>query len=401
MKKNIFVLLTGLSLCIGTLKAQWIQKASISGARDGAVSWSINGKFYVVGGISKSDLREYDPATNQWTPRAAIPQGPTGFAMGFVINGKGYLCGGVDGAFSYRSSLLEYDPANNQWQTRAPFPAGPIANGFSFSLGNKGYVGCGDDGQFGNADVYEYDPGTNSWNPKLQFNGGYRIFPYSFNIGNRAFIGGGQGLSSSTDYNDLWEYDQPNDSWTPRSTLPGHSRQAAASFASDYKGYVALGQTANANTFTDVFEYDYVNDLWDTLPAFNHGGRAWATGFADSTNVYLCAGWNFTTFYSDLYALSLVPTATITTTGIKNTDYTSNNSQVYPNPSNGIFSIAFRSASEERIVEIHDAFGKFIKRESLVGAKDILHFNGFSEGVYTVSVIDDGVLVDRIKIVVY
>src|SRR3954466_12773384 len=119
MKKIIFSLFAGLCLYAGSLKAQWTQKASLSTARDGAVSWTIGNKFYVVGGNGRSDLREYDPTTNHWTAKAVIPQGVTSFAMGFVINGKGYLCGGVNASGAYYGSLLEYDPATNLWTAKA------------------------------------------------------------------------------------------------------------------------------------------------------------------------------------------------------------------------------------------------------------------------------------------
>src|SRR4051812_27932954 len=94
-----------LAICLvysNFLFPQWTQKASFTGVRDGAVSWLINGKYYQVGGNGKQDLQRYDPSTNTWSLMANIPQGATSFAMGFVINNKGYLCGGVNSSFQYQ-----------------------------------------------------------------------------------------------------------------------------------------------------------------------------------------------------------------------------------------------------------------------------------------------------------
>jgi N-acetylneuraminic acid mutarotase len=235
MKKLLRTLLAVACFSALSLHAQWTQKAPISAARDGAVSWTINGKFYVVGGNGRSDLREYDPATNHWTVKAFIPQGVTGFAFGFVINGKGYLCGGVDMSGTYYGTLNEYDPATNQWTAKAPLPGNIVrGGGFSFSIGNKGYIGCGDDGAFVYADVYEYDAVADTWSQKGQFFGGDRSFPYNFSIGNKAYVGGGD--SDLQEYNDLWEYDQAGDTWYQKADLPASPRQAAASFASATKG---------------------------------------------------------------------------------------------------------------------------------------------------------------------
>ena len=117
-KNKILVSLIALCLFAGNAFSQWVQKNGLPGnlaARDGAESRIIENKCYMVGGKCHSDLLEYDPTTDRWIPKSSIPQGITMFAMGFVANGKGYLCGGNGPNFIYYNSLWEYDPAIDSW----------------------------------------------------------------------------------------------------------------------------------------------------------------------------------------------------------------------------------------------------------------------------------------------
>lgn len=296
----LIVLCTGINFYSS---AQWVAKSSIPGGaaqRDGAVSWVIGSKCYVVGGNGHDDLMEYDPANDHWTARASIPQGITMFGMGFVCNGKGYLCGGNGPNFTYYQSLWEYDPDFNQWTPRKDFPAGKRASGCAFSIGDKGYVGCGDDSTYIYSDFYKYDPLTDDWYPMPAFAGGYRSFPYAFSIGDKGFIGGGWQL---TELNDLWQYDTLSNAWIQRSSLPGDPRECAASFSSGEYGYVGLGQAGFSTTFDDMYKFDPIGNSWSPLPVFAVGGRAWPTGFAYGSSIYITTGWDFSTFYNDLYQL--------------------------------------------------------------------------------------------------
>ncbi len=366
-KNKLIFLSFFLCMAFGNVYSQWVQKNGIPGnlaSRDGAVSWVIGNKCYLVGGNGHSDLLEYDPVANGWNPKASIPQGITMFAMGFVANGKGYLCGGNGANFIYYSSLWEYDPALDSWTQKADFPTGKRAGGCAFSIADKGYVGCGDDSSFVYSDFYEYDPATNNWTALPLFSGGYRSWPYAFAVGNKGYVGGGDQVS---EMNDLWEFDPSLNSWTQRSSLPGSARQCAASFASNTKGFVGLGQASFSTTFDDVYEYDPTFDSWRQLQSFSPGGRAWPTGWALGDNIYLATGWNFTTFFRDLYMLDV-------STGIKTTEQNRIAAKFQYDSKNKTISLEWINGSSAKIqFDIINSLGQNISTEVFEGSANAIN----------------------------
>ena len=64
--------------------------------------------------IYLKDFWEYDPATDIWTKKASVGGDKRAHAIGFAINGKGYVCTGVDNG-AYDDDFWEYDPATDIW----------------------------------------------------------------------------------------------------------------------------------------------------------------------------------------------------------------------------------------------------------------------------------------------
>jgi N-acetylneuraminic acid mutarotase len=88
----------------------------------------IGGKFYTFGGDNRRQIRVYDPATNRWTGRVAIPgeHAPRVQSQRVVVLGdKLYLVGGVvflldDTYRPFPTSV--YDPATQTWTHKAAMP---------------------------------------------------------------------------------------------------------------------------------------------------------------------------------------------------------------------------------------------------------------------------------------
>ena len=114
----------------------WKALAPLPTKRGSPVAVTVGDKMYVIGGAttlpgstavhparphySVGAVEEYDPATNTWRSRAAIPT-PRNHATAGVVNGKIYVIGGrVGGAFVSSGSsnvgiVEEYDPATDAW----------------------------------------------------------------------------------------------------------------------------------------------------------------------------------------------------------------------------------------------------------------------------------------------
>jgi len=117
-------------------------------------------------------LIEYDPATNSWRSRAALPT-PRNHATAGVVNGKLYVIGGrVGGAFVSSGSsnvgvVEEYDPAADLWgapKARMPSARSAIASGV---FGGRIYVTGGEGQDYRSMFTFRaleaYDPATNVW----------------------------------------------------------------------------------------------------------------------------------------------------------------------------------------------------------------------------------------------
>jgi hypothetical protein len=115
------------------------------------------GYVFVGEGATDHNFYEYNPANNQWRPRANIDNEFSANSIGFSICDKVYL-GTGNAVFSHVTDhLLEYDARKDSWSRKADFMGGARNGAVGFSLLDKGYVGMGD---FGLTDWYEYRPDT-------------------------------------------------------------------------------------------------------------------------------------------------------------------------------------------------------------------------------------------------
>ena len=107
---------------------QWQPLVDFPGVeRDDAVGFRIGDTFYVGSGLSpwwapQADFYGFDMVSQQWFSVAGLPQGMARqYATGFVVNGKGFVFGGYNGA-SYLNDLWRYNPIQNTWDACAQLP---------------------------------------------------------------------------------------------------------------------------------------------------------------------------------------------------------------------------------------------------------------------------------------
>ncbi len=191
-------------------------------ARYGAVAFSINDIGYVGTGYDGNYLKDfwaYDPNSNTWTPKTSFGGSKRRDAVSFVIDGKGYICTGVNNG-NYEKDFYSYDPASDSWNTlRKIFNSSDESydndyaivrsNAVAFVIGNKAYVTVGLN-QSARKDTWEYDPATDLWDQKTDFEGSSRSDAVAFSIAGRGFVTTGK--SSSYQFDDIWEF-LPNDDY--------------------------------------------------------------------------------------------------------------------------------------------------------------------------------------------
>jgi hypothetical protein len=211
----------------------WTQKADFGGtARTLSVGFAIGNKGYIGTGLDVSnnntnDFWEYDPTSNQWTQKANLGTADSTIrreAFGLSIGNKGYIGGGF--FFGNTTTKLvpndfwEYDPASNQWTEKANIPNTLdtsfklIRRAMAFSIFDKGFI-CGgyhaNGGPGGGLErnsAQEYNPVTNQWTRIADFGGGIRHSGVAFTIANKGYVGFGVrfAVNIGATYNDLWTY---------------------------------------------------------------------------------------------------------------------------------------------------------------------------------------------------
>ena len=138
----------------------WVQVSTLPTARSEMPVAVTEDRFYIPGGfLGLRSLEAYDPATNEWTSLADMPQGRH-HAMSAGYGGKVYVFGGAQNtSWLPTNTTWIYDPAANVWTERTPMPETRMS-GAAVTLGDGIYVigGVG-----GTEALLRYDPAADTW----------------------------------------------------------------------------------------------------------------------------------------------------------------------------------------------------------------------------------------------
>ena len=138
--------------------------------RTGAFSFVVNNQFYVAGGSNNSasvtDVYAYDPSASKWNLKhylRSVSNSTETYdytavvraqAVGFTVNGKGYVTVGG----STLLSCYEYNPSDDTWTLKNPYIGSSRNSAVAFGIGDYGYVGLGVNGSTRLDDFYRFAP---------------------------------------------------------------------------------------------------------------------------------------------------------------------------------------------------------------------------------------------------
>ncbi len=258
---------------------------------------------------------------NLWSQKPSIPSIGRYGAVGFSLNGKGYIGTGYDDIDGiYYNDFWQYDPTTGSWTQlkdlgdigdghggKAPryYAAGFVANG-------KIYVGSGRDATHIYNDFWEYTPpdghgGGNTWAaiPDLGAAslGGQGTSPryaaVGFSMNNIGYVG--TGYDGNTYYNDFWKYDPIIGHWSSFTTLPAAGRAYAVGFSINNIAYIGTGFDGT-NLKNDFYVYNTTLSSWQPAAPFTGAARVGAVGFAIGAKGYIGTGSNgVPPYYKDIY----------------------------------------------------------------------------------------------------
>ncbi len=268
-----------------TVTATWSRKAVFPpGTRSNATGFAVDPYGYVTCGRSYGttpgqmlDLWQYNPSTDTWTQKSNIATFTREHCISFVVNGKAYVGGGTSTAAPtltpYLSSMREYNPTTDTWTNKAAIPDvnnPPFATngrGFAtaFAFGSYGYVTNG----IGNGslltDTRQYNPNTNTW-ASVSTPFGSIVGGTGMSLNNRGFLCFGQAGVGQTTFNTVWQLDSTL-VWTPKSNFPGLTRKFTLGFTVGCNAYVLGGLNYNSsNTPANTPLVDFWKSECNTLP---------------------------------------------------------------------------------------------------------------------------------------
>lgn len=276
--------------------------------RNGAASFVIgNDEAYVIGGFHSNNNTRFDDVWafdgQQWTPKADFAGTPRYNAVGFSIDGKGFVGTGYDGSQAL-NDFYSYDSNTDTWTRIADFPGEARFGAVAFSLGGYGYVGLGStptDKTF--SDFYRYDPNSDTWT-LIPTNFAYKkVYAFAFVIGDRAYVGGG--ISNNQLPEDFYAFD--GTTWTALNNLNRADenytydvrRYSSGAFSIGNYGYVVSGRSLGG-VISTVWKYNPANDAWTgEHQALLGTARERAVSFSLGGRGYIVTGVNGSTFLDD------------------------------------------------------------------------------------------------------
>ncbi|UKN02435.1 T9SS type A sorting domain-containing protein [Paracrocinitomix mangrovi] len=372
----------------------WTQKDSLNGPpRANASAFVVLDNGYVVGGYDgfskKRSMVSYDPIQDDWDNEEQLG-GNTGdglnraSAVSFQAYGFGFVCMGEGDGWLF-SDLWMYDPYNDTWTQMANFPGESRTQAVAFEIDNIGFIGTGKASDFATflKDFWSYDYLSNNWTQVADFPGTARLDAVGCTMGGKGYVGLGKDANSLP--NDFYQYDPINDTWSSIASFPGTARMNAVSFANFPQLFVTTGDDG-FSYLKDNWEYNYFGDSWQQVTDFPGEARSGAISFVIGNSQYVGTGFNSGTYYDDFYEY-------VFTLDIK--DPIQIDANIYPNPTNGAFSIILSALFNQPTFVLYNSSGKQISLLSPINSdknKFTFEMQNLTSGTYYLSVYESNEL---------
>ncbi len=278
----------------------WIRRSDFEGVpRSNAVTFTIGNYAYVgLGYNGEDDLRDfwrYDPTLDFWQKVDSFPGSARRAAVAFSIGDKGYIGTGYNNDLPVEelNDFWEFNPsapAGRQWTRKADFMGTARYNAVGFSINGKGYIGTGYDGNW-LKDFYEYDPSADQWTQVVSLGGSKREEGVAYVINNKAYVTSGQ--NNGAYVYDLWEFDPTALQWTQKTDINDDDdyviyRSGAVAGGLNGLGYIMTG--TNGTSLKTVWEYDAAADVWEEKTGLEGAARINAACFVVNDRLFITTG---------------------------------------------------------------------------------------------------------------
>jgi uncharacterized repeat protein (TIGR01451 family) len=262
----------------------WSYKSRMLTSRYRLAAATVGCELYAIGGwdwSGASTVNEmYDPAADFWMTKASKPTGAANVGAA-VLNGRIYVVGGMSNNLRLLEAAEVYDPAADSWASVAPLPVG-LSGTAAAAADGKLYVFGGDSDSGSVNTTYEYDPATDTWTQKAPLPGGPRSYTAATALNGKIYIAGGW-----PNLRTFEEYDPATDTWATKAPLL-RGRQSPGLVA--IGGFIyAVSGGSGWGAMATVERYDPTTDTWAFASSLNKGRIGTGTAAAGG-GIYVVGG---------------------------------------------------------------------------------------------------------------
>lgn len=366
-----------------------------------------------------------------WVQKTSLPAQPRAAAVGFALNGFGYVGTGLDSTGTLLDDFWKYDASNDSWSQVASFAGTARKNAVAFVTDSFAFVGTGYDNSGLTKDFYRYNDLTNLWTRIEDLDSSGSVYPRrdaaAFAVSNTAYVVGGYNGTSFYS-NETWEYDESRDTvWQEKTSFPLSGRRWATAFSLGGFGFVGMGYNYSQEYFNDFWKYDVSSNVWTQMADYDGNKRAYGVGFVINGFAFVGTGFD-ASLKDDFYMYDLAnnqwsaiasfggqPTSAaagfsingkgylfggIDTSGYKNElwEYTPDNTAgIENNPQNAVIQIItapnpsttfikfenlYLSLNGNYKMDLFDSAGKLVLEKSLTNNDKTVSVAGLTRGTY-------------------
>jgi hypothetical protein len=276
---------TGRNYAYDTVSGSYAIDTPMTYARRGCMVASVGGKVYSFGGydgtLTVAYTEEFDPATNLWTTKTAMPAA-TAYGVAVASGTKVYVIGGYNTeTLQYSKKVYIYDTVAGTWSTGADMTTArmwlgaDVVSGVIYCIG--GYAGAS-----ALAKVEAYDIAGNSWTTKTDMTTARYLLTASA-VGAKIYAIGGFPFAQK-EKNE--EYDTAGNTWATKTPLViGRYEHFASVVGSDifiFGGYSSGG-------LQDAVKYTPGSDSYTVLSDLP-APRYWGAAATNGTKIYVVGG---------------------------------------------------------------------------------------------------------------
>lgn len=369
-------------------QGKWDALASLQSPPNIPAVAAANGKLYVMSGTAAVFVPtyEYDPSTDTWSQKAAIPQGCF-WSSAVTVDNKIYVMGGGH-PYPGKTYNQIYDPQTDTWSSGADLLT-PRMYHQAVALNGKIYLMGGQNGD-GTSEWYfeEYDPKTDKWTTKSQLPHNGAWYCGAAGVGDYVYriAGGGSSNTLIRDWFD--EYNTTNDTWTSKTKFHKGLHAPATVVYND--NIYLLGGYSNYVETDSVWTYNTTSGNWSIANFMLREPRVYHKAVVIDSFLYIYGGQNYTgTLSGSLtrYNMNAKPSS------VKNNP-TNSNIEIFPNPISNYINIETKTPFNSYVIT--NIIGQSVKKNNLNKNEMIrIDVRDLNEGLYILTLFSEKEMISK------